>query len=384
MPGVRSAPWRATARGRAPDGARPVVSFASNDYLGLTTDPEVVAAAHRALDRWGAGAGASRLVTGSRPVHAELESALAAWKGCDQAAVFPTGFAANLSVLSVFGTEGAHVFSDELNHASIIDGCRLGRAAVDRLPARGSGSTSMHAAGSDVGTAHHHLRHRVLHGRGPGRPRWAAGGGRPPRRPVGAGRGPRRTRARAVPGVRRPGGGRPPDGHAVQDPRLTGRVRRRPGPVRGAAGQPGPPLHLHHGHHPGRRRRRTGRRGHRALAPGRSPPRPAGRPRGPGGRGPWAVSATGRRSSRWSSGTRPTPSGPRPTSWTRDCGSRPSDRPRCPRGTSRLRITLSAAHTDEQVDRLVAALGGMALGPPHRDEPAPTGRSGGARAGLAS
>jgi 8-amino-7-oxononanoate synthase len=118
----------------AGDDARPVVSFASNDYLGLTTDPEVVAAAHRALDRWGAGAGASRLVTGSRPVHAELESALASWKGCEQAVVFPTGFAANLSVLSVFGTEGAHVFSDELNHASIIDGCRLGRAAVTVYP----------------------------------------------------------------------------------------------------------------------------------------------------------------------------------------------------------------------------------------------------------
>ena len=118
------------------DGAptRPVVSFASNDYLGLTADPEVVAAAHRALDRWGAGSGASRLVTGSRPVHAELEAALASWKECDRALVLPTGFAANLSVLSVFGGVGAHVFSDELNHASIIDGCRLGRAGVTVYP----------------------------------------------------------------------------------------------------------------------------------------------------------------------------------------------------------------------------------------------------------
>jgi 8-amino-7-oxononanoate synthase len=120
------------SRSHGGDGA--VVSFASNDYLGLTTDPGVVAAAHRALDRWGTGSGASRLVTGSRPVHAELESALASWKGCERAVVFPTGFAANLSVLSVFGTEGAHVFSDELNHASIIDGCRLGRAGVSVYP----------------------------------------------------------------------------------------------------------------------------------------------------------------------------------------------------------------------------------------------------------
>jgi 8-amino-7-oxononanoate synthase len=110
--------------------AVPVVSFASNDYLGLSAHPEVVAAAHRALDRWGSGSGASRLVTGSRPVHRELEAELASWKGCEQAVVFPTGFAANLSVLSVFGAKGAHVFSDGLNHASIIDGCRNARAAV--------------------------------------------------------------------------------------------------------------------------------------------------------------------------------------------------------------------------------------------------------------
>jgi 8-amino-7-oxononanoate synthase len=124
--------------GSAPGtAARPeVVSFASNDYLGLSAHPAVVEAAHRALDRWGAGAGASRLVTGSRPVHHALEESLAEWKGCDRAVVFPTGFAANLSVLSVFGTEGAHVFSDAWNHASIIDGCRLARARVTVYPHR--------------------------------------------------------------------------------------------------------------------------------------------------------------------------------------------------------------------------------------------------------
>jgi 8-amino-7-oxononanoate synthase len=119
---------------RTPGDRLPVVSFASNDYLGLASHPAVVAAAHRALDRWGAGSGASRLVTGSRPVHAELEEALASWKGCDRAVLFPTGFAANLSVLSVFGAEGAHIFSDELNHASIVDGCRLARAGVTVFP----------------------------------------------------------------------------------------------------------------------------------------------------------------------------------------------------------------------------------------------------------
>jgi len=142
----RAARWRAPkefdARGHegslatgGPVAGAPVVSFASNDYLGLATHPAVVAAAHDALDRWGAGAGASRLVTGSRPVHHRLEEALAEWKGCDAAVVFPTGFAANLSVLSVFAGAGdVVVHSDELNHASIIDGCRLARAQVRIVP----------------------------------------------------------------------------------------------------------------------------------------------------------------------------------------------------------------------------------------------------------
>jgi 8-amino-7-oxononanoate synthase len=73
-------------------------------------------------------------VTGSRPVHHELERALADWKGAEAAVVFPTGFAANLSVLSVYASDGAVVHSDELNHASIIDGCRLARADVRIVP----------------------------------------------------------------------------------------------------------------------------------------------------------------------------------------------------------------------------------------------------------
>jgi 8-amino-7-oxononanoate synthase len=113
----------------APDG-RPVVSFASNDYLGLTQHPAVVAAAHAALDRWGAGAGSARLIVGSRPVHSELEAALAEWKAMPGAALFPTGFATNLGVLTALAGPGVLVCSDELNHASIIDGCRLARADV--------------------------------------------------------------------------------------------------------------------------------------------------------------------------------------------------------------------------------------------------------------
>jgi 8-amino-7-oxononanoate synthase len=108
----------------------PVVSFASNDYLGLSAHPAVVAAAQTALTRWGAGSGASRLVTGSRPIHSELERELAEWKGTEAAVCFPTGFAANLGVLSTLGGPGVRILSDELNHASIIDGCRLSRSAL--------------------------------------------------------------------------------------------------------------------------------------------------------------------------------------------------------------------------------------------------------------
>ena len=113
---------------------RPVVSFASNDYLGLTHHPAVVAAAHGALDRWGAGAGAARLTVGSRPVHSQLEGELAAWKAAERAALFPTGFAANLGVLSALGVGGVTILSDERNHASVVDGCRLARAHVIVYP----------------------------------------------------------------------------------------------------------------------------------------------------------------------------------------------------------------------------------------------------------
>jgi 8-amino-7-oxononanoate synthase len=133
LDGIRAAgQWREPRRFDAagPVGTiddREVVSFASNDYLGLSQHPAVVAAAHDALARWGAGAGAARLIVGSRPIHHELELALAEWKACEAAVLFPTGFATNLGVLSTFG-RGAVILSDELNHASIIDGCRLARA----------------------------------------------------------------------------------------------------------------------------------------------------------------------------------------------------------------------------------------------------------------
>ena len=114
----------------APGGSRAVTSFASNDYLGLSTHPALAAAAVAAIERWGTGSGAARLVVGSRPVHHDLEAGLAAWRSCEAALVLPTGFAANLAVLATFGDGGVRILSDELNHASIIDGARLARAQV--------------------------------------------------------------------------------------------------------------------------------------------------------------------------------------------------------------------------------------------------------------
>jgi len=128
-------------------GDRKVVSFASNDYLGLTTHPVVLEAATEALARWGSGAAGSRLITGSRPVHRELEEALASWKGVEAAVCFPTGYAANLGVLGVLGSAGTALYSDELNHASIVDGCRLARAHVSIYHHRDAGHLETLLAG---------------------------------------------------------------------------------------------------------------------------------------------------------------------------------------------------------------------------------------------
>jgi 8-amino-7-oxononanoate synthase len=111
-----------------------LVSFSSNDYLGLAADPRLAEAAGAAAARWGAGAGASRLITGGTALHRELEVALAAWKGAEDAVVFSSGYLANTGTISALVGAGDAVFSDELNHASIIDGCRLSGAEVCIYP----------------------------------------------------------------------------------------------------------------------------------------------------------------------------------------------------------------------------------------------------------
>lgn len=105
-----------------------VLLFSSNNYLGLANHPALKRAAQEAIERYGCGSGASRLISGSMAVHHELEQRLATLKKTDAALVFPTGYHANIGVLSALMEPGDTILSDSLNHASIIDGCRLSRA----------------------------------------------------------------------------------------------------------------------------------------------------------------------------------------------------------------------------------------------------------------
>jgi 8-amino-7-oxononanoate synthase len=111
---------------------RQLLSFCSNDYLGLANHPDVIAAFHRGLDQYGAGSGAAHLVTGHSRAHHELEEALADFTGRPRALLFSTGYMANLGVLSALLGRGDHVFEDRLNHASLLDGARLSEAKLKR------------------------------------------------------------------------------------------------------------------------------------------------------------------------------------------------------------------------------------------------------------
>lgn len=108
------------------------LNFSSNDYLDLANDPAVKKAAASALKKYGAGSGGSRLMTGTLPVHEELEKKLASWIGTDAALVFGSGFLANIGVISALVKKGDTVFFDRLNHASLIDGVMLSGAAWKR------------------------------------------------------------------------------------------------------------------------------------------------------------------------------------------------------------------------------------------------------------
>ena len=111
-------------------GGKRYLNFSSNDYLGLTSSRELLDILPEAGKKWGVGAGASRLICGNMGVHSELEREIARFKGTETALVFSSGYMANLGIISTLSTSGTTLFSDELNHASIVDGCRLGRARV--------------------------------------------------------------------------------------------------------------------------------------------------------------------------------------------------------------------------------------------------------------
>ena len=111
-----------------------VASFASNDYLGLAGDPRLARAASASLEEDGVGAGASRLIIGNHRRHVALEAAVGDWLRTGGVRLFNTGYAANVGVITTLARAGDVVFSDELDHASIIDGCRLAKAEVVVYP----------------------------------------------------------------------------------------------------------------------------------------------------------------------------------------------------------------------------------------------------------
>jgi 8-amino-7-oxononanoate synthase len=111
-----------------------IADFASNDYLGLASDPRLARAATAVLQAEGVGAGAARLISGNHPLHEALERALARFKGCEHALLFPSGYMANIGAIPALVGPGDVIYSDSLSHASLIDGCRLSKASLRVFP----------------------------------------------------------------------------------------------------------------------------------------------------------------------------------------------------------------------------------------------------------
>ena len=118
------------------EGGRSLANFSSNDYLGLANHPRLREAAHRAIDEYGVGSGASPLVSGHLGAHHAAEQRFAEFSGLPRALLFGSGYAANLGILASLAGRDAEIFSDELNHACLIDGARLSRAQVTRYAHR--------------------------------------------------------------------------------------------------------------------------------------------------------------------------------------------------------------------------------------------------------
>ncbi len=132
------------------DGRR-LLNFCSNDYLGLANDDRVRQAFKDGVDRWGVGAGASHLVCGHTAVHHELEEALAEFTGRARALLFSSGYAANLGIINALVTVGDHVFEDRLNHASLLDGGWISRAQFEFYEHGSAVDLGARLAGADTG-----------------------------------------------------------------------------------------------------------------------------------------------------------------------------------------------------------------------------------------
>lgn len=116
--------------GRIVVDGKPVINFCANNYLGLANHPRLLNAAKKAIDEYGIGPGAVRTIAGTMSLHNKLEERLAEFKGVEAAVTLQSGFTANLATIPALVGKGDAIFSDRLNHASIIDGCRLSRAKI--------------------------------------------------------------------------------------------------------------------------------------------------------------------------------------------------------------------------------------------------------------
>src|SRR5882672_8431619 len=130
---------------------RTVVNLSSNNYLGLTTHPKLREAALDATRKLGVGSGSVRTIAGTMDIHMELERRLAAFKKTEAVVVFQSGFAANAGTVAAVLTKDDVVVSDELNHASIIDGCRLSRATIKVFPHKNVDAARQVLAGLPAG-----------------------------------------------------------------------------------------------------------------------------------------------------------------------------------------------------------------------------------------
>ena len=239
-----------------------MLNLCANNYLGLASHPEIVAAAHEALDRWGFGMASVRFICGTQAVHRELEERLSAFLGTEDTILYSSCFDANGGLFeALLGPEDA-IVSDALNHASIIDGVRLCKAArhryansdLDELEARlqeAAGARYRLIATDGVFSMDGYLAkldRDLRPRRAPRRPR---DGRRLPRRRLRRASGPRHPRA-----ARRHRPRRHPHRHARQgDGRRLGRLRLRPARDRRAAPPALPPLPVLQQRRPARRRR---------------------------------------------------------------------------------------------------------------------------------